>query len=307
MRALILGGNGFIGSHIVDALLADRWTVRVLDRAMERFRPALPGVDYVLGDFGDTVALARALSGTDVVFHCVSTTLPKSSNEDPTFDVSSNVIQTIRLLEGCVREGIQKVVFLSSGGTVYGVPSMSPITEGHATDPECSYGITKLAIEKYLALFKQLHGLDYVILRPSNPFGIRQNPFGTQGAVAVFLGKASRGMPIEIWGDGEIVRDFVHVRDLAAGIVVAARLQTRSRVFNLGSGTGRSLNVVLGAIESVLGRRLTVNYTAGRIFDPPSIVLDISRARSELEWHPSVSMEEGIRETWDFVRNVRPG
>src|SRR5262249_42060795 len=142
------------------------------------------------------------LEGCQTCFHLVSTTLPKSSNADPVFDVESNVLATIRLLTQAIQTGLKKVVFVSSGGTVYGVPKQIPILETHATDPMCSYGITKLSIEKYLHLFHVLHGLDYTVLRLSNPFGEGQRVHASQGAVAVFLGKVLRGETVEIWGDG---------------------------------------------------------------------------------------------------------
>jgi len=304
MKALLIGGNGFIGSHLIDGLAGKGWSLRVLDQGPERFRTPLPGVEYVLGDYGNPATLSLALEEMDYVFHLVSTTLPKSSNEDPRFDVTSNVIATLHLLEACVQKGIRKVVFLSSGGTVYGTPCASPIPEDHPTNPTCSYGITKLTIEKYLALFKELHGLDYVVLRPSNPYGTRQNPFGTQGAIAVFLGKARLNHPIEIWGDGQVVRDYLHIHDLVDGIIRAATTSGASPIFNLGSGRGHSLIGILDVIEKAIGRSLVVNFSPGRIFDLPTTVLDITRAERELQWRPSTSLEDGIRTTWEFVQRL---
>lgn len=303
-RELILGGNGFIGSHLADRVLALGRNVTILDKAMEQYRAPLPGVKYVLGSFEDRSVLDDALTGVDTVFHLISTTLPKGSNENPAFDIGSNLVGTIRLLEACVERSVRKVVFVSSGGTVYGSPTVIPIPETHATEPECSYGIGKLAIEKYLALFHKLHGLDYVILRPSNPYGARQNPLGSQGIVAVFLGKLREHMPIEIWGDGEIVRDYLHVTDLVEGMCQAAFRSTPSRIFNLGMGVGHSINDLCRAIEHVLGRELDVRYSPRRIFDVGSIVLDTTRARRELNWEPRIKLDAGLRDVWDFVNRA---
>lgn len=302
MKALILGGNGFIGSYLVDSLADAGWRIRVLDQAMERFRKPRPDVDYIIGNYGEPGLIDQALEGVETVFHCVSTTLPNSSNKDPIFDVNSNLVATITLLEHCVKQGIRKVVFLSSGGSIYGLPRSLPITEEHPTEPMCSYGICKLAIEKYLYLFQELHGIDYQILRPANPYGPRQNPNGTQGAIAVFLGLALRNQPIEIWGDGQIVRDYFHVKDLAAGIHLAATAGCPSSVFNLGSGRGYSLTQIVAAIQDVTGRRLVVNYAPQRVFDPPSVVLDIRRAENLLGWAPRIPLEEGIGEMWDHMQ-----
>lgn len=304
MKSLILGGNGFIGSHLVDKLLAEGHKVRVFDKYEEHYRKPLSGVDYQYGDFGNRGLLAEALSGMDAVFHLISTTLPKTSNDDPIFDVQSNVIETLFLLEQCVAQKIRKVIFISSGGTVYGRPANLPISEASPTNPECSYGITKLTIEKYLWLFKLLHGLDYVVVRPSNPYGERQNPESIQGAVSVFLGRAARGETIEIWGDGEVVRDYIYIEDLIEGIYRAATVATPSRVFNLGSGAGCSLNGIVEVIRRITARDVKVEYKAKRAFDVPEIYLDISRAGKELQWSPVISLEFGIRKTWQFVREL---
>jgi UDP-glucose 4-epimerase len=307
MKALILGGNGFIGSHLVDRLLREGHAVRVFDRNEELYREPISGVEYFYADFGNRTLLAEALGDIDIVFHLISTTVPKTSNDDPAFDVMSNVVETIALLEKCVARGIKKVVFLSSGGTVYGAPDFLPVTEGHPTNPECSYGITKLAIEKYLALFRLLYGIDYVVVRPSNPYGPRQNPQGTQGAISVFLGRIAAGKPIEIWGDGEVVRDYVFVDDLVEGVYRVATRTTASRILNLGSGEGHSLNTLVATMRGIIGADVRVVYAAKRSFDVPRIYLDISRATDELAWQPSTSLDTGIRKTWEFVQNIVSG
>ena len=167
-------------------------------------------------------SLPLVLPQMDMVFHLVSTTVPKTSNDDPAFDVMSNVVETIYLLEQCAKGKVKKIVFVSSGGAVYGTPAALPVPEDSPEKPESSYGITKLAIEKYLELFHRLYGLNYVILRPSNPYGERQNPDGDQGVIAVFLGKIAKGQAIDIWGDGSNVKDYVYIGDLIDGIYKAA-------------------------------------------------------------------------------------
>jgi UDP-glucose 4-epimerase len=304
MNALILGGNGFIGSHLVDKLLQEGHRVRVFDKYEERFRKPLAGVDYRLGDFGNRGLLAEALEGVDVVYHLISTTLPKTSNDDPVFDVQSNVIEALFLMEQCVEKKVRKLVFISSGGTVYGRPATLPVSENHPADPECSYGITKLTIEKYLALYQHLHGLDYTVLRPSNPYGERQDPNGIQGAITVFLGRVAKGETIEIWGDGEVVRDYIFIDDLVEGIYRASTERVASHIFNVGSGAGQSLNDIVAVIRRVTGREARAEYKAKRTFDVPAIYLDISRAKKELSWAPVTSLESGIERTWKFIQNI---
>uniref|UniRef100_B3EN64 UDP-glucose 4-epimerase n=1 Tax=Chlorobium phaeobacteroides (strain BS1) TaxID=331678 RepID=B3EN64_CHLPB len=304
MNILVLGGNGFIGSHLVDKLLAEGHKVRIFDKYEEHYRKPITGCDYRYGDFGNRGLLADALNDIDIVFHLISTTLPETSNDDPVFDVQSNVVETLFLLEQCVAKKIRKVVFISSGGTVYGIPTEIPVHENNPTNPECSYGITKLVIEKYLALFKHLYGLNYVIVRPSNPYGERQNPNSIQGAIPVFLNKVAKGESIDIWGDGEVVRDYIFIDDLVDGIYKAATVKAQSCIFNLGSSTGYSLNYIVKIIRQITGRQVEIKYKAKRTFDIPEIYLDISRAGKELSWAPVTSLESGIEKTWEFIQQL---
>jgi UDP-glucose 4-epimerase len=301
-RCLVLGGKGFIGSHLVDALAAAGHPVRVLDRPTVAPLSAAADVEWHDGDFGNGGDVARALDGCEVVFHLVSTTLPGSSNADPAFDVESNVAGSVRFLREAVRRGVKKVVFVSSGGTVYGVPKYVPIDEDHPTDPISSYGITKLAIEKYLRLFKTLNGLSYVVLRPSNPFGPRQRSQGAQGAVAVFLGKVLRGEPLEIWGDGSVVRDYHFIDDLTSAFMAALAYDGPERVFNIGSGEGHSLNQVLDGIAQVTGKKAERRYLPARTFDVPSNVLAIGRAAAELGWRPKTAFLDGLSRTAAWMK-----
>jgi UDP-glucose 4-epimerase len=306
-RCLVLGGRGFIGSHLVDGLLAAGWNVRCFDRLPPGLSAAEhPRLEHRTGDFGNEEHVAEALGDCEVCYHLVSTTLPKTSNEDPVYDVESNVVATLKMLRRAVQAGVRKVVFVSSGGTVYGVPSVVPIPESHSTDPTCSYGIGKLAIEKYLALFKQLHGVDYAVLRLSNPFGERQRTHASQGAVAVFVGKVLCGEPVEIWGDGSVVRDYIHIADVVEALILAQGETRGETLFNIGSGKGLSINQVLDAVGSVTGKPVQRRYLPARTFDVPASVLSIERARSVLGWSPRVSFEDGLARFTQWVQNT-PG
>jgi UDP-glucose 4-epimerase len=258
---------------------------------------------YHIQDFGNRAFLASVLPQMDMVFHLVSTTVPKTSNDDPTFDVMSNVVETIYLLEQCAKEKVKKVVFVSSGGAVYGTPAALPVAEDSPEMPESSYGITKLAIEKYLGLFHRLYGLNYVILRPSNPYGERQNPDGDQGVIAVFLGRIAKGQAIDIWGDGSNVKDFIYIGDLIDGIYKAAFSDSVHRVFNIGSGIGHSVNDIVRRIAEKVDRPISMNYGPKGTFDVSRIYLDIALARKGLGWEPRISLDEGLRRTWEFLRN----
>ncbi len=298
-RCLVLGGRGFIGSHLVDALLENGYRVRCFDRphvtSLGDSHLTNPNFELYEGDFASEADVAEALVGCDICYHLVSTTLPKSSNADPVFDVESNLLGTVRLLTHAVKFGLKKVIFVSSGGTVYGVPIQLPILEMHPTDPVCSYGITKLGIEKYLGLFHHLHALDYTVLRLANPFGERQRTHASQGAIAVFLGKVLRGEPVEIWGDGSVVRDYIHIADVVDALLLSLEPTSGEHVFNIGAGYGHSLNEVLDAIEKATGRVANRQYLPGRAFDVPVSVLSIASAKDSLGWSPKVNFEQGLQ------------
>lgn len=296
-----------MGAHLVDRLLHEGHHVKVYDRGPNRFRPLPSGAEYVEGEFGNHGLLREAVEGTEVVFHFVSTTLPKTSNDDPVYDVRSNLVDTLGLLDACVEEEVRKVVFASSGGTVYGPPVSLPITEGHPTNPITSYGIVKLATEKYLGLFRHLHGLDYAALRVSNPYGPYQNPEGRQGVVGVFLRRVYKGEAITVWGDGGAVRDYLYVSDLVDALVSAAQAGTRNNVINVGSGRGVSLNELLRTIAGVVGEEPEVKYLPARPLDVAENVLDVSRAGEELGWEPKTDLAEGIARTWGWIRTLADG
>ncbi|MFZ5569094.1 MAG: NAD-dependent epimerase/dehydratase family protein [Thermodesulfobacteriota bacterium] len=305
MKCLVLGGKGFIGSHLVDGLLKKGFDVRIFDRPhLESLEPEprTEGVEYMEGDFTSVSDMGEALAGCDVCYHLVSTTIPKSSNADPAFDVETNLTGTVRMLSLAVQTGIKKIIFISSGGTVYGIPQYLPLDEAHPTNPICSYGITKLAIEKYLALYQRLHGMPYIVLRLSNPFGERQRTLARQGAVAVFMGKILRGEPVEIWGDGSVVRDYVYIGDVVEAMILALEYGGAERIFNIGSGTGMRLLDVLEAVEQVTSIAAERVFKEARPFDVPSSVLAVERAGMELGWKPRTTFPEGLERMRNWLR-----
>ena len=309
-RCLVLGGRGFIGSHLSDTLASAGYLVRCFDLSPTPTPSSVQALDNLLhmqGDMASDDDLDSALHNCDVIFHLVSSTLPQTSNANPVFDIESNLVRTVRLLDLAVQHRVKKIIFSSSGGTVYGVPNHVPITEQHSTEPTCSYGIAKLAIEKYLALYQQLHGLEYCVLRIANPFGERQRIDAAQGAVAVFLGKVLRGERVDIWGDGSVVRDYLHISDVVRAFVMAMRISGPDRLFNIGSGHGQSINQVLDAIEAVTGRAAVRRYHPARNFDVPTNILDISRARLVLGWLPETSFLQGLQKFNAWVQSTQSG
>lgn len=307
MKILVFGGGGFIGSAIVDRLLLDRHRVKVFERprvALYRQFTATESIEWLTGDFSSASDVAHAMIGVDVVLHLVSTTLPKTSNDDPIYDVQSNLVSTLQMLNVMIAQKVRRIIFISSGGTVYGKPAYVPIDELHPTEPMVSYGINKLAIEKYLQLYQHLYGLKITILRVANPYGERQRIETAQGAVSVFIHRALKGLPIEIWGDGSVTRDYLHVSDVAEAFARAVDYSGAKNCFNISSGSGTSLNELLSMIREVSRQEVEVRYFPGRSFDVPVNVLSNDLARTELNWVPSISMQDGIGRVASWMRSV---
>jgi UDP-glucose 4-epimerase len=298
---VILGGSGFIGRHV--GLLLARAGHRVTLAARHRPQFAFPP------DVADRIAWTvlelgsadwdRLVEDASVVHHYAWGSIPASANSNPGGDLITNVSSTIGLLEALRRRGGGRIVFSSSGGTVYGRIHEAPVREDHPIAPITAYGTSKATAEIYLGLYRAMHGLDCRIARIANPYGAGQDLGRGLGAVTTFLHKALAGEPIQIWGTGEVVRDFIHIADVAACLVTLAEapLPQEAFVFNIGSGTGASLNDVVAELEVQLHRKLEVTRTQKRAFDVPINVLAIDRAKQVLGWAPRISLSDGITRT----------
>jgi UDP-glucose 4-epimerase len=299
---VVLGAGGFLGTNLCRRLVATGARVRAFGRRF-LFPRELEGADAFQGDFCDPRTLAEAIEGHEIVFHLVHPTTPQSANRDMIEDVQRSVVSSLALRDVCLKLGVKRVVFVSSGGVVYGPAAVIPTPEIAPTDPITSYGITKLAIEKYLALYEHLHGLDYRILRVANPFGPFQTSRKGQGIIAALLSRALDDESIEIWGDGSVVRDYIFVGDAIEALVAVAGDQSDTRVFNIGTGQGHSLREVIEAIERQLCKRVRIEWRPPRLVDVPTSVIAIERARKVLGWVPKTSFEEGLRQTIAWWRS----
>lgn len=302
MKYVVLGGNGFIGSYIVDVLLHEGHEVTVYDIGTERYREPLSNVNYIFGTIDDYELIEKTFEGVDILIHCVSTTVPITSNQNIKFDIESNLITAVKLFRIACEKNMKRIVYLSSGGAVYGEPESVPIIENSSTDPISSYGIIKLTIEKYLKYFSLNYGIEYNIIRPSNPYGPRQNPYGNQGVISVFLGKIYKGQNLEIWGDGNISKDYIYITDLADAIYEASVTQEKNQTFNIGSGTGISINDIVDAIRHVTKKQFVVKYYPTNKFDVQHVCLDIENAKKHLDFKPKIELKSGINKTWEFLK-----
>lgn len=302
MRALIIGGNGFIGTHLTRRVFGLGHAVRVLDVGLRRPELSAMGLEYLQADWSDESTLDAALRDVDAVFHLVSSTVPSSADAAPILDIESNLIGSVRLFQRLIALGKRRVIFLSSGGTVYGNPAMLPVAEEHACRPISSYGIVKFAIESYLEMYRQRGLLDPVIVRAANPFGPLQSSSGGQGVIAAFAKKALEGQPLTVWGDGKQVRDYLYIDDLI-DFLVATLHGSEAGVFNVGSGRGYSVLEIIHSLGDAVPGLPPVTFEPARSYDVKALVLDVSRAVATFGWKPRTDLETGLRHTIEWMRS----
>jgi UDP-glucose 4-epimerase len=301
MRALVTGGAGFIGSHVVDALLREGGGVTVLDNLSSgRRENVAPGVVLVEGDIRDPAAVADAFARArpEVCFHLAAQADVRVSVERPDYDAEVNVLGTIRVLEAARAHGA-RVVFASTGGAIYG-ECERPAPEGSERRPLAPYGTSKLAGEEYLATYNRLHGTSHVALRFGNVYGPRQDPHGEAGVVAIFLGLLATGGTPRIFGDGSQTRDYVFVGDVVRATLAGAR--SGGGVFNVGTGRETSVLELYDACRRVAGSDVEAQLAPARPGELQRSVLDPSLADAALGFRAEVSLDEGLAATWDWVR-----
>src|SRR4051794_28679990 len=292
----VLGGGGFIGTNLCRRLAGRGARVRAFSRHFS-FPDAMKGIDFRSGDFSDADALAAAIDGSDIVYHLVHATPPQPANADMAGDIKNNVLPSLALFDICRKLGVKRIVFLSSGGTVYGRADTVPTPETAPTQPIAAYGISKLMIEKYLALHEHLHQTDYRVLRVTNPFGPFQTTNKNQGIIAALIARALAGKPIEIWGDGSAIRDFIYIDDVVDALELANGDQSSFRIFNVGRGEGHNVREIVSTIQDLLGRELKILWRDARPVDLPVSIVSNTRAKEVLEWAPKTALDEGLRKT----------
>jgi UDP-glucose 4-epimerase len=307
-RVLVTGGTGFIGTHLVRGLTScGDYEVSVFSNWEPTAEQHALGAHYILGQVEAEGSIERAVRELrpETIYHLSWNSIHESSLADAGADLQSNLLGTVRVLEAACAHGVRRVVFMSSGGTVYGLPDTDRVAETHPTHPICAYGITKLAAEKYLRMYGFLQGIEHITLRASVPYGPGQDPGRRQGAVSVFVNRGLRARPVTIWGDGSSTRDYFFIEDMIAPMIRAMHIEIpENPVYNLGGDAPCSLEQLLKEIGSVLGAPLEVNYESARKFDVPTILLDSSRAKRDLSWSPATSLQEGIRRTADWQRSL---
>jgi UDP-glucose 4-epimerase len=306
MRILITGGAGFIGSHLADAYLAEGHEVAVVDNLcsgkLENMQVSKLHFFHV--DITDRLNLREAFEAfkPDVVSHHAAQMSVKVSTDRPVYDAENNVIGLLNVLELAAEFSVKKVIFASSGGTVYGDALLVPTPENAELQPMSPYGITKMVGEHYLRYFKAMHGLDYTVFRYGNVYGPRQDPHGEAGVVAIFAKRLIAGQAPVIHWDGEQKKDYVHVKDVARANVLA--LQGGSgRAYNIGAGVATSVNELYASLETQLNTGIKPTYGPKREGDVRLSYLEIERVKAELGWTPQIELEQGMVDTVEFFRD----
>lgn len=306
-RALVTGGAGFIGSHVADALLADGWSVTVLDNLCSGKREQVPaGAAFVEADIRSPGAHATVRDGSfDLVCHLAAQIDVRKSVADPGFDVDVNVRGSLNLIEAVRASGrATRMIFASTGGAVYGDFVEPPNVETYEKNPESPYGIAKFAVELYLAYYARVHGLDYIALRFANVFGPRQDPHGEAGVVAIFCQRILAGQPLTVFGDGGQTRDYVYVGDVARAHVLAANRapipagRVDERGINLGTGRETSVLELAESLMRASQRSATLQHAPARAGEQRRSVVSIAKAGSVLGWQPEVGLEDGLAKTF---------
>ena len=308
MKHVVLGGAGFIGTNLALALSKNiQDEIIAVDKELSYFshisKQGIDNIRFVARDIIGEDRFDDLLDGCDVLYHLISTTIPSTSNRQIEKEFHDNISTTLRILDSCVKMNVKKVVFLSSGGTVYGKDVNCPISEESQTNPISSYGIQKLTIEKILYLYNYLHGLDYRIVRLANPYGPYQKPNGVQGVVTTFIDRVINDQQIAVYGDGSVVRDFIYINDAVEGIINIVNVSSEYKLYNLGSGRGVSIKELIEVIEKTLNKKANVLYEEGRNEDVKENYLDISRYHMVFGVLNHTSLEEGIMKTAAFLRN----
>jgi len=305
MKNIVSGGAGFIGSHLVDRLIRKGDDVLVIDN-LSTGKEAFVNKKAVLikGDITDRTLVGKIYSDfkPDYLYHLAAQIDVRHSFADPVFDADVNIMGSINLLEMARRYNTKRVVFASSGGTVYGEPKSRPVTEDEPTKPVSPYGLAKLAVEMYLNLYKRIHNLNYISLRLGNVFGPRQNPKGECGVFSIFTLKMLKNEKPTIYGDGTATRDYVYVDDVVDAFIIATDDRIQSGEFNIGTGIELSTRGVFDIIANITGYKEEPHYTDPKPCEVYQISLDISKAKKILNWQPKTNLEEGVKKLVDYIR-----
>ena len=307
-KTIVIGGSGFIGTYLTKLLISSGREVCVVGRKENAPRALPAGCSYLARNYGDRNALNNILTVGCEIIDLAYSTVPKTSFEDPLYDLVSNLPASVALMQEAGKMRACKVVFLSSGGTVYGPAQSIPITENHPTCPISPYGITKLAVDRYAMMYHRNEGLPTVVVRPSNAYGENQCIGTGQGFLAEAIHAILSGRDVEIFGQEGTVRDYIHVSDVASGIMAALDKGHDGKIYNLGTGVGASNFEVISILREFTERdgfAVRTRILPARNYDVEANVLDSSQLRTDTGWCPKIGLKEGIQQMWNVAKNQK--
>ena len=306
MKILVTGGAGFIGSHVVDTFIANGHEVVVVDDLSTGRRSNLnPAATFYKVDIrSEELKEVFERERPQVVDHHAAQMDVRRSVVDPLFDADVNVLGSIKLIELAREYGVQRFIYISTGGAVYGEPEYLPCDESHPINPICPYGASKHTVEHYLYMYQELYDLDYVVLRYPNVYGPRQDPHGEAGVVAIFTGLMLNGEQVVINGDGDQERDFVYVADCARANLLALTSDSKNTIFNLGEGKGTTVNQVYQELKQITNYSLSAVHGPAKVGETRRIFLEAKKAASELDWQPTIGLSAGLTETVNYFRQA---
>jgi UDP-glucose 4-epimerase len=306
VKILVTGGAGFIGSHVVDAYLANGHQVVVVDDlSTGRLSNLNPAAKFYQADIrSPEIAEIFENERPDAINHHAAQMDVRRSVAEPLFDADVNVLGSINLLEQARKNNLHRFIYISTGGAVYGEPEYLPCDEDHPVNPICPYGASKHTVEHYLYMYREMYGLEYVVLRYPNVYGPRQDPNGEAGVVAIFAGQMLAGEQVVINGDGDQERDFVYVEDCARANLLALMTENTNTVYNLGFGRGTTVNEIFSTMKPITGYQLPAVHGPAKLGETRRIFLDASRAGRALGWKPTVDLEAGLQRTVEYFRKA---
>lgn len=306
MKCLVTGGAGFIASHIIDELIAKKNKVAVIDNLSTGLEKNLnPKVNFYLADVSDPkISTIFEKEQPEVVFHYAAQINVRKSVQDPIFSAKTNILGTLNILQNCVKYGVKKIIFASSGGAIYGEADIVPTPENYPPKPISPYGVEKLIAEQYLNYYKEAHGLDYLALRFANVYGPRQNSKGEAGVVAIFCGKMQSKEQIVINGDGLQTRDFVFVDDVVRANILGLEGK-KSGVFNIGTSKEIDINTVFSKLKKFFKYEIKESHGPQGLGEQRRSCLDFKKVKEGLNWQPEINLDEGLKKTkaWFAAKN----
>jgi UDP-glucose 4-epimerase len=306
VKIMVTGGAGFIGSHVTDTFLANGYEVVVVDDlSTGRLSNLNPAATFYQVDIrSPELSEIFEKEKPDFVDHHAAQMDVRRSVDDPLFDADVNVLGSIKLIELSRKHNVKRFIYISTGGAVYGEPEYLPCDEAHPVNPICPYGASKHTVEHYLFMYKELYGLDYVVLRYPNVYGPRQDPHGEAGVVAIFTGQMLNDDQVVINGDGTQERDFVYVEDCARANLLALTAENPNAIYNLGFGYGTSINEIYSNLKEATGYKLSAVNGPAKAGETHRIYLEANKAHQDLDWSPEVGLEDGLRKTVEYFNTV---